>query len=185
MIMTLDEILNTSLRGKVIAFPTDTVYGIGALLHDAKAIKSVYAIKKRETQKPLAILCGSIEDVKDLAENFDDFEPLANTHWPGALTLVVKKSNQVPCSVTRGLETVGLRIPADETAQRILKTFGPMAVTSLNLSGEPPIHTFEAAKTYKDRVDILVEGGDLDGMASTVYDTIHGVTLRKGNIVVK
>ncbi len=185
MIMTLDEILNTSIHGKVIAFPTDTVYGIGALLHDTEAIENVYAIKRREVKKPLAILCGSIEDVKNLSENYSDFESLAKAHWPGALTLVVQKSNQVPCSVTRGLKTVGVRIPADETARRILKTFGPMAVTSLNLSGEPPIHTFEAAKAYKDRVDILVEGGDLDGMASTVYDTLQGVTLRQGSIVVK
>ncbi len=184
MIITLQKLLETDLRGKVVVFETDTVYGIGCLMNDEAAIRRIYAIKNREAVKPMAILCADVAQAKPL---FADFGPAAKTaaaYWPGALTIVLPKSGLVPDFVTAGMPSVGVRIPACPTALAILRRFGPMAVTSLNLSHEPAILASADAVKYADIVDYLVPGGDLVGTASTVYDPLAKKTLRQGEIVV-
>ncbi len=180
MIIDVETIVKKPMKGKVAIFQTDTVYGIGCLYQDESAIERIYAIKKRDVKKPLAILCGSLEQAQALAENYTDFETLATQYWPGALTLVVKRSDKVPMSVTRGMDTVGLRIPNDPVAQKILNHFGPMAVTSLNISSEPDVTTYEEALRFKSVVDYLVKGSSTAGLSSTVYDTLNGKVLRQG-----
>ncbi len=184
MIITLQKLLETDLKGKVVVFETDTVYGIGCLLNDEAAIQRIYAIKNREAVKPMAVLCA---DVTQAAPLFADFRPaakIAQTYWPGALTIVLPKSKLVPAFVTAGMPSVGIRVPACPTALAILRRFGPMAVTSLNLSHEPAILASADALKYADIVDYLVSGGDLDGIASTVYDPLAKKTLRQGAIVI-
>ncbi len=185
MPIELEELLKKNLQDEVIVFPTDTVYGIGCLLNSRHGVERIFKLKGREQDKPLAVLCPDIESAQSLSANFEDFEHLAKKHWPGALTLVVEKSEQVPDFVTRGKSTVGLRIPDHNKALAILKRFGPMAVTSLNRSSEPSVLTYRDALAFKDRVDHIVSGGDLSGVASTVFDTKQGVTLRQGNVRLK
>ncbi len=185
MEISFNELLQKDLRGKVIIFPTDTVYGIGALLTDKSAVEKIYAIKKREENKPLAVLCGNLEDLAGLARNYETFASLAEKHLPGALTLVVDKKNVVPDYVTRGLDTVGIRIPDHTGARRLLNAFGPMAVTSLNLSSEPAILKYEDALAFAEQVDYIVKGPNLNAVASTVYDVRNNKVLRQGSITIE
>jgi len=182
MIITLSEILKKDLYGKVVVFETDTVYGIGCLYHDIESVKRIYEIKKREVRKPMALLCADIGQIRPLVNDFSVGEKLAKRYWPGALSLIFPKSPLIDDQITGNQPTVGIRVPDSATAQALLKQFGPMVVTSLNLSNEPSILKYSDALTYETTVDYIVVGKDLDGVASTVYDPISRKTLRQGAI---
>lgn len=178
----LKDLLKKDLRDEVIVFQTDTVYGVGCLLDSAEGVERIFRLKRRERSKPLAVLCADRESLETLVRLNPTLDALARMHWPGPLTCIAEKTERVPDSVTRGLRTVGVRIPADATASAILRRFGPMAVTSLNLSGEDEVLTYENACQFLAEVDVVVKGGDLSGPASTVVDTIHRKTLREGAV---
>jgi L-threonylcarbamoyladenylate synthase len=176
--------MDIDLRGKVIVFETDTVYGIGCLFDDLPSIRRIYEIKNREYHKPMAILCSGVDQVQTLTPDFPFIESYARKYWPGALTLICQKNPCVDDLVTAGGSTVGIRIPDDPIAQRILRRFGPMVVTSLNQSGEPAVLKFSDARKYENIVDYLVEGKDLSELASTVYDPVKKTVIRQGKIVI-
>lgn len=180
--MNVEEILQKELTDEVVIFQTDTVYGIGCLLASSIGVEKIYKVKNREDKKPLAVLCANIEQVKSLVENFEVGQVLAELHWPGALTLIFKKKSVVEDFVTSGFDTVGVRIPNDDIALKILEKFGPMAVTSLNISSEPAILNYQDALVFEKEVDYIVKGTDLSNLSSTVYDCINNKILRKGDI---
>lgn len=182
MEILVKEILKKDLKDEVLIFETDTVYGIGCLISSEKGVRRIYDIKERDGQKPLAVLCANIEQVKSVVNEFSLGIEYGEKYWPGALTLVLPKKDIVGDFITSGFKTVGVRIPNDEIALQILEKFGPMAVTSLNLSTEPAILKYSDAYMYLDDVDYVVEGKDLDSISSTVYDCINKKTLRKGDI---
>lgn len=182
MIINVEELLTMKLEDEVLIFQTDTVYGIGCLLKSKIGVQKIYDIKKRESKKPLAVLCANLSQVNSLVEGFDLGKQYAEEHWPGALTLIFKKSKRVGDFLTSGYDTVGVRIPNDNTALMILERFGPMAVSSLNLSTEPAILKYEEALMFEDVVDYVIKGKDLDSLSSTVFDCVNGKILRKGNI---
>lgn len=182
MEIKVNELLKKKLNDEVVVFQTDTVYGIGALLKSEKGVQKIYEVKSRESKKPLAVLCANIEQVKSLVKDFDSIQKYAEKHWPGALTLVVEKTSVVGDFVTSGFNTVGVRIPNDEIALAILEQFGPMAVTSLNISSEPAILTYQDALKFEQEVDYIVEGKDLNSVSSTVYDCVNNRVLRQGDI---
>jgi len=184
MVIKVEKLLLNSLKDEVIIFETDTVYGIGCLLSSKRGVERIYDIKKRDGRKPLAILCASVSDVQKLVLDLDLIEPYASLHWPGALTLIIPKSDQVPDYITSGFDTVGVRIPNDEIALKILRRFGPMAVTSLNISSEPATTMFQDTLAYEGVVDYIVEGRDLDGVSSTVFDPTTKKVLRQGDIII-
>lgn len=182
MEINVQDLLQLDLTDKVIIFQTDTVYGIGCLLESEKGVKRIYDIKKRDGIKPLAVLCGNLDQVKDLVVGYEQGEELGKKHWPGALTLIFDKTEKVGDYLTSGFNTVGVRIPNDETALKILNHFGPMAVTSLNISSEPAILKYEDALAFQEQVDYIVKGIDLSSISSTVYDVKNKKTLRQGDI---
>jgi len=185
MIVTLAELLKKDLRGKTVVFPTDTVYGLGCLLNDIEATKKIYQIKQRDGQKPLAVLVSSYKDALGLIEENPIFIELAKKYWPGALTLIAKKTDLVmPEAVSNGL-TVGIRQPNHPVALEILSHFGPMTTTSLNLSTQPAILQFHEVLSYLDQVDYIIDGGNLSSPSSTVYDTMSMKVLRQGDIVIE
>jgi L-threonylcarbamoyladenylate synthase len=184
MIVTLDTLFTKDLTSKVIIFPTDTVYGIGCLVNDIEAIHRIYQIKQRDYSKPLAILGASLEDLFPLIKDKNDVLTLGKKYWPGALTLVVKKSHAVCDLSTSGQDTVGIRIPDYQVSKAILEHFGPMVVTSLNLTTEPAILKFDDVLKYEGFVDYIIDGGNLSSPASTVYDITNHKTLRQGDIIV-
>ena len=182
MEINVNTLLRKKIQDEVIVFQTDTVYGIGALLKSKKGVKKIYDLKSRESKKPLAVLCANIEQVKSIVEDFDSIKQFAESHWPGALTLVLNKKDIVGDFVTSGYSTVGVRIPNDDIALRILSRFGPMAVTSLNISSEPAILKYSDTLRFINEVDYIVKGKDLNSISSTVYDCVNKRVLRQGDI---
>ena len=184
MEITVRELENVDLRGKIIIFPTDTVYGIGCLYDDLFAIDRIYRLKRRDYSKPMAILGADTASLLPLVDVNDRFMEMARTYWPGALTIIVRKTELVSELASAKNSTVGVRIPNHEIALSILRQFGPMVVTSLNQSGEKPIISYRDALNYQNKVDYIVDGGDLSELPSTVYDLETGKVLRQGSLAI-
>lgn len=185
MILNAENYLDFDLNGKVIIFPTDTVYGIGCLYTDTESIKRIYEIKNRDYTKPMVILCANMEQVNSLIKGGQTLPEYLKKHWPGKLTIIFFKNKNVCDIITSGKDTVGIRIPGNEIGLELLRKHGPMVVTSLNLSSEPPIVKFDEVLNYSEKVDYIIEGGDLDSAPSTIYDLTQGKILRQGDIIIK
>ena len=177
----------------VIAFVTDTVWGIGCLPTSEKAVQKIYEIKKREAKKPLILMSDDIYPLFDYIKQPVEKkgQKLIKRHFPGALTLVVEKSSQTPDYITSGLNTVGIRVPNNETFVKIcLATEGRvLATTSANISGEPPALSYEEAVNYiGDKVDLVIPdyGAIAKGLASTVvgFKDNEPIVYRQGEVVI-
>jgi L-threonylcarbamoyladenylate synthase len=173
--------------GGLVAFPTDTVYGVGALAFDAQAVESIYMAKDRPAEKAIPIL---IADPEDLAKVTSVVPPmaakLAEAFWPGPLTLVVPRHPDLPEAVS-ATETVAVRIPDHETARALLRLAGPLAVTSANISGgASPSTAAEVMEQLGGRIPLILDGGKTPGgLASTVVDCLGSepVILRQGPLL--
>jgi len=169
---SLQRALGRLQAGGLVAFPTDTVYGLGALAFDGTAVEGIYAAKGRDTERAIPILLGSARMLPMIAGELDArTRRLAAAFWPGPLTLVVPKNRKVPVAVS-GSATVAVRVPAHDTALRLLRLSGPMAVTSANLSGGTASRTAdEALSQLNGRVDLILDGGPAPGgLPSTIVD---------------
>lgn len=161
-------------RGGIVAMPTDTVYGIGALLTDAVAIERLYVVKGREHTKSIAVLLAGAEQLPLVAQNASPAAlRLAQHLWPGALTLVVPRLPSLPRALSQ-TDTVGVRVPNHPLALQLLTASGPLAVTSANRSGQPDALTAQDVLAQLDgRIDLVLDGGSTPGaVPSTVVDTI-------------
>jgi L-threonylcarbamoyladenylate synthase len=161
-------------RGELVAFPTDTVYGVGAVVWNEAAAKRIFAAKLRPAHMALPVLLADESQMAELAPGLTEGAlRLARIYWPGALTLVVPCSPQVPAAVTANGHTVGLRIPAHPFVRALIRAVGaPLATTSANLSGHAtPITAAAVAEQLGDRLALLLDGGPCEGgVASTVVD---------------
>lgn len=184
MILNKDNYLNYEMQGKIIIFPTDTVYGIGCLYDDVESIKRIYEIKNRDFSKPMVILCANQEQVEMFIAPGQTIPNSLKKHWPGKLTIIFFKNDNVYDIITSGKNTVGIRIPGNLISLRLLRQHGPMVVTSLNFSNEPSITKYQDALRFTDDVDYIVEGGDLEGQPSTVYDLTQEKVLRQGEVFI-
>ena len=160
------------LAGEVIAFPTDTVYGIGARADSKAAIEKLYQIKARSLDKPIPVMVATVEQLEKVVNTVsDDTRRLAACFWPGPLTMVLPKRASLADNLTQ-LPGVGVRIPDHPFALNLLKRCGPMAVTSANLSGQADSLSAKAVLAQLDGLlALVVDGGDSPGgTASTVVD---------------
>jgi L-threonylcarbamoyladenylate synthase len=156
--------------GGVIAFPTETIYGIGASLKKPEAIKKIFKIKKRPRSKPLQILIANMAQAKNLG-NFDiKALKFAKKRWPGPFTLVIYKTKKVPKLVTGGTGKVGLRMPAHRTILDLIRKVGPIVATSANAAGEKPALTAKEVKQKLPQLDYVLPGRVKLGKASKVID---------------
>ncbi len=149
-------------KGGVVAFPTDTVYGIGCDIFNLSAIKRIYEIKKRDASKPLAAHVGSIEQIKMVAiTNVQYFDVLCQKFLPGPLAIVLPKLQTVSNIVTSGMDTISIRFPdCSEAIDLALGLGNPIAATSANLSGMPSaVHHIEVINYFKDSVDFVIKAG--------------------------
>lgn len=163
--------------GGVIAFPTETVFGIGASMKHKKAIRRIFKIKDRPRNKPLQILVENLEQAQKLGKFNKKTLKLAKKGWPGPLTLVVYKTRKVSKLITGGSSKVGLRIPDHKIALELINQCGPIVATSANISGEEPALT---AKRLLVKVDYILNGKVKSGRASTVIDATKSLkVLRK------
>jgi len=170
--------------GRLVAFPTETVYGLGANALDAAAVERIFAAKGRPRTSPLIVHVDSVEMARSLAAEWpDSAETLARRYWPGPLTLVVEKLPRIPDIVTAGLQTVGLRVPANETALALIRAAGvPIAAPSANRFTE--LSPTSAAHVPDGLADYVLNGGGTDvGIESTVLSLVdRPVLLRPGVI---
>ncbi len=169
---------------RLVAFPTDTVYGLGILAFDGSTALKLYLAKERPPEKAIPILLADIGDLDQVAINIPPLAyRLMETFWPGALTIVVPKQPTVPFEVST-THTVALRIPALDLARALLRLTGPLAVTSANRSAGPnPRTVSEVQAQLGGRIDAILDGGTTPGgVPSTVLDCTQPtpVILREG-----
>lgn len=160
-------------KGKIVAFPTETVYGLGASIADEKAIAQIYRAKGRMPEKPLSVLVSSIGDAeKTVAELPKSARQLAEEFWPGPLTMILKKSSAISTLITAGKSTVGVRVPAHPAALEIVRRAGPLACPSANLSGRrEPKTAADVLEDLDGKIDLLIDGGKTALQApSTIID---------------
>jgi len=164
--------LEILLSGGLVAFPTDTVYGVGALAFHEKAIESIYIAKDRPMEKAIPVLIGDAPDLRQVAEEVPLFAMrLIDRFWPGPLTVLVPKKSTLPEAIS-ATTTVGVRVPDHDVARSILRLAGPMAVTSANISGkESPRTAQEVFTQLKGRIAMIIDGGETPGgIPSTLVD---------------
>jgi L-threonylcarbamoyladenylate synthase len=182
----IQQALEVLQAGGLVAFPTDTVYGVGALAFDGKAVESIYTAKDRAIEKAIPILIGDAEDISKVASEVPPMaKKLAERFWPGPLTLIVPKHLSLPDSVS-ATNTVGVRVPDHIVARSVLRAAGPMAVTSANLSGQPsPSTAQEVFAQLNGRIALILDGGKTPGgMPSTLVDCTRSkpIVVREGPI---
>jgi L-threonylcarbamoyladenylate synthase len=162
-------------RGGVIAFRTDTFYGLGADPFNAGAVQKVKDLKDREGDKPILVLISDAEQLGRLIKNRSAaFDELAKQFWPGALTIIGEATSQLPSELTAGTKSVGVRLPDDERVRSAVRACGgALTATSANPSGEPPARSAaESLKYFGETVDLIVDGGATKtDQPSTVVDT--------------
>lgn len=174
--------------GKLVIFPTETVYGIGTNGLNAEAVKKIYHAKGRDFKNPINLLIDSIEMVEKLAQNISPLEyKLMKAFFPGPFTLILKKKDIVPNIVTGNSDTVGVRMPNNYIAQKLITYAGvPIAAPSANISGKLSGTKFEDIfDDFKNKVDYIIDGGQSSlGMESTIVKVIDGIPhiLRPGSI---
>lgn len=183
----LDEVVNALNNDKIVVFPTETVYGIGGNALKVEVINKLFQAKKRNYGKPISLLVGSIDKIKNIAYVDKNEEKIIKAFMPGELTLVLKKKACINDLVTAGKNTVGVRIPNHNIALTILnKVDYPLATSSANISGENNIADFdEIVSDLKDYVDIFIKGNISDDLkASTVVELNNDIVniLREGKI---
>jgi L-threonylcarbamoyladenylate synthase len=184
--LAMSHALEILQKGGLVAFPTDTVYGLGALAFDGEAVKGIYAAKDRPVEKAIPVLIGDMDDLKIVCAEVPKIaRQLAARFWPGPLTLVVPKCPHLPGIISID-GTVGVRIPDHPVARALLRLAGPMAVTSANLSGkDSPSTAQEVFDQLGGRIALILDGGKTPGgVPSTVVDCMgtEPQVLRRGSI---
>ncbi len=184
----LIQALEVLRRGGLVAFPTDTVYGLGALAFDGEAVARLYLAKGRLADKAIPILVGETEGLDRVGEPPAMARRLAQAFWPGPLTLVVPKRPEVP-EVVSPTGTVGVRLPDHVAARRLLRAAGPLAVTSANRSGSAnPCSAGDVMAELGERVQLILDGGrSPGGRPSTVVDCTGDapLILREGPLTLR
>ncbi|MBI4299466.1 MAG: threonylcarbamoyl-AMP synthase [Chloroflexi bacterium] len=176
------------LRGGIVAFPTDTLYGLGADVFNERAVERVFVAKGRPGEMALPILLADTRDMSLVARDIPDIAwALAERFFPGALSLVLRKASRVPDLLSGGAETVALRVPDHPVPRRLARALGhPITGTSANRSGSAPARTAEeVVEQLGDNVDMVIDGGPIHaGIPSTVLDVSNGIPyiVRQGGV---
>ena len=161
-------------NGGLVAFPTETVYGLGANALDEEAAKKTYAAKGRPSDNPLIVHIARLEDLGAIVESVPLIvDEIAAHFWPGPLTMIFNKNEKVPLGTTGGLETVAVRMPDDEIARElILAGGGYVSAPSANTSGRPsPTTAQHVAEDLSGKIEMILDGGSVDiGVESTILD---------------
>lgn len=187
-IMQAGEIIR---QGGLVAFPTETVYGLGADAYNAKAAEKIYAAKGRPSDNPLIVHICYMQDLEQIAAYVPkEAKLLAKAFWPGPLTMILRKQKQVPDEITGGMDTVAVRMPSNEIALALIRAGGGfVAAPSANTSGRPS--PTNAAHVYEDlqgRIPMIIDGGQVGiGIESTIIDLTETVpmVLRPGYITME
>ena len=167
----IEEIVSYIQAGKVVAFPTETVYGLGVQFLNEEALEKLMEAKNRDYSKAITLMVADKKEIDDYAYVNDDARKIIDAFMPGMLTLVFQKRESVDDVMTNGKKTIGIRIPDHSLVLQLLQQAGPMLVTSANLSNHPNTTTTKEVLEQSDgRIDLVVDGKTTDAVASTVID---------------
>ncbi len=159
-------------RGEIIAFPTDTVYGVGGDIFSEAAINRIYRLKNRPTNKPINALISSEDQLKMIVESIPAYaRSIIKKFWPGPLTIILKKKTEVSDKVTCSLDTIGVRMPNNRVVLEIIKKFEkPLATTSANISGQPsPLTADDVYNNFQESLPIIIDSQEKAlGIESTI-----------------
>ena len=170
---TRSEAAGIIAAGGVIAFRTDTFYGLGADPFNANAIQKIRALKGREETKPILLLISDDSEVDRFIQQAEFFKLVARDHWPAPLTLIGVARPEVPGELTAGTNSLGVRLPDDDNVRALVRACGgALTATSANLSGQPPARNAKEVESYFPAgIDLIVDGGEVTATeASTVLD---------------
>jgi tRNA threonylcarbamoyl adenosine modification protein (Sua5/YciO/YrdC/YwlC family) len=177
-------VIETLEQGGVIAYPTDTVYGLGCDIFNKKAVEKIYQIKKRTKKTPLSIMCSDFKQASLYAKIPDYVFKLMKKNLPGPFTMILTAKNKTPRNFLSKNKTVGIRIPDNNFCLKTTELFNrPIITTSLNLSGEKIlVSPTELSKELTNKIDLIIDGGPLTGDSSTIIDFTQDqpVILRQG-----
>ncbi len=166
----IEEVINALKKGKVVVYPTDTLYGLGANIFNRQAVEKIYRMKNRPYSMPLPIAISSINKINEFAEMNELATKLAKKFLPGKLTIVLKKKDTIPDYISK--YKVAIRIPANEIALKLAHEF-PITATSANLhGGKLPLNIEIVKKQLGNKPDIYLDYGELHGLPSTVVDVV-------------
>ena len=174
-------------NGGLVAFPTETVYGLGANALDADASAKIYEAKGRPSDNPLIAHIASLDTLDEIVEDVSDVaKKLIEKFWPGPMTLIFKKKDLVPDSTTGGLDTLAVRFPSNEIAKALIEKSGvPIAAPSANISGKPsPTKGEHVVEDLDGKVDMIIDGGEVGlGLESTIIDVTEEPTILRPGFV--
>lgn len=187
----LEQAAELIKQGKIVVFPTETVYGIGTNGLDENAVKKLYEVKQRPLNKPISLLVSNMEMINLIAKDITEVEyKIMEKFFPGPLTIILKKKKIVPDILTAGQDTVGVRMPRGEIARKLVEYANvPIATPSANISGEPSgTNLQEIKKHFEGKVDYFIDGGNSElGLSSTIVQVVDGKPqiLRQGSITLE
>ncbi|MEZ4599252.1 MAG: L-threonylcarbamoyladenylate synthase [Syntrophotaleaceae bacterium] len=181
----INRIVDCLKQGGVIAYPTDTIYGLGCDIFNKKGVKRLYQLKQRDPRKPFSFICADLSDISNYAQVSNFSFKIMKRYLPGPYTFILEATRIVPDILTTRQKTVGIRIPANPIALSIVQNLGhPLVTTSVNVSGEEPY--YDPAQIEADlgkQLDIVVDGGIVMGEPSTVISLVEDriEVLRQGS----
>ena len=180
----INEVIDLLNHDEVVAFPTETVFGLGVKFSHLEALEKIYEIKHRSHSKAISLMIYDPKDIEKYAYVNENAQKLIDHFMPGMITLVLKKKSILSDDFTAGYDTIGIRIPDDPFVLKLLKEVGPMLVTSANISGqETLLNDQEVYKKFKGKIKMIVKGKCKNTLASTVIKVDEDVTiLRQGCI---
>ena len=180
----INEVIDLLNHDEVVAFPTETVFGLGVKFSHLEALEKIYEIKHRSHSKAISLMIYDPKDIEKYAYVNENAQKLIDHFMPGMITLVLKKKSILSDDFTAGYDTIGIRIPDDPFVLKLLKEVGPMLVTSANISGqETLLNDQEVYKQFKGKIKMIVKGECKSTLASTVIKVDEDVTiLRQGCI---
>lgn len=182
----MKEVVELLQRGEVVAFPTETVFGLGVKFGDLAYLEKIYELKKRDHSKAVTLMVADKNDIEKYAYVSADAKKVIDAFMPGMMTLILKKKENVDDRYTAGLETIGIRIPDDPFVLQLLKEVGPMLVTSANISGTPALlHTEEVYEQFNGQLPLIVKGNCVSQVASTVVKIDDQVDILRQGLITK
>ena len=182
--MDKNKIINSLISGGILAFPTDTVFGLGCIM-DRKAIEKIYVVKGRSFDKPLPMMCSNLKMIEEVAYVSEKAKKIIDAFVPGPLTLIFKKKENVKDYITQGKKTIGIRVPDDEFILDLIDSLNmPLMVTSANNSGEPSLAKWkDVYGVMKGKIDGIVCEDARGEVSSTIIDVSDDIKiLREGPI---
>ncbi|MFQ6792523.1 L-threonylcarbamoyladenylate synthase [Thomasclavelia sp.] len=181
----LDLVAKLVSDNKVVAFPTETVFGLGVKFGSKEALDALYQLKQRDKGKAISMMIASAKDIEKYAYINEPAKKIINAFMPGMITIILKKRPFIDDYFTASLDTIGIRIPDDDFVLSLLEKTGPMLVTSANMSGKDSlVNDQSVSQVFDGKIPLIVKGESISKKASTIVDLSKGKVeiLRLGDI---